>query len=59
LHVTVRAEGRTRSYNVPAERVPYVERGVAAWLRFQEIARELAERNRLALGLGRKIRRSR
>lgn len=39
-------EGRTRGHHVPRALVDPVRAGVAAWHRFQAIARELAERNR-------------
>ncbi|MGI9557944.1 MAG: DUF6788 family protein [Solirubrobacterales bacterium] len=52
LHVSYREGGRTRSYHVPAGRQEAVREGVAAWERFQEIARELAEQHRRELGLG-------
>ena len=51
-HVSYRADGRTQSYNVTAELTEAVAEGVAAWERFQEIARELAEHRRRELGLG-------
>lgn len=49
LHVSYRADGKTRSYNVDAARRDDVLEGTRAWARLQEIARELAERNRAAL----------
>lgn len=52
LHVSYRQGGRTRGYYVPSGRHEQVTAGVRAWKRFQEIADELAERNRIALGLG-------
>ena len=39
-------EGHTRGHHVPHPLVESVRAGVAAWHRFQAIARELAERNR-------------
>lgn len=57
-HVSYRHGGRTRSYYVPAELRDQVAAGVAAWGRFQEIALDLAERNRTALGLGAKRKRT-
>jgi hypothetical protein len=51
-HVSYRGAGRTQSYNVPAELKDAVSEGVAAWERFQAIARELAEHRRRELGLG-------
>ena len=51
-HVSYRGDGRTQSYNVPTELKDTVSEGVAAWERFQEIARELAEHRRVELGLG-------
>jgi hypothetical protein len=39
-------EGRTRGHHVPHPLVDSVRDGVAAWHRFQAIAREVAERNR-------------
>jgi Family of unknown function (DUF6788) len=52
VHVSYRADGQTRSYNVPAELKAQVAEGIAAWERFQQLARELAEHRRLELGLG-------
>ncbi len=52
LHVSYRQDGRTKSYYVPAELHDQVTAGAQAWKRFQEIAQELAEHNRIALGLG-------
>ena len=49
LHVSYRQDGKTRGYYVEAARREQVLEGARAWERFQEIARELAERNRLAL----------
>jgi hypothetical protein len=51
-HVSYRGDGRTQSYNVPTELKDAVSEGIAAWERFQEIARELAEHRRRELGLG-------
>jgi hypothetical protein len=51
-HVSYREDGKTRSYNVPADRKERVEAGIAAWERVQQIARELAAHNRRELGLG-------
>lgn len=51
-HVSYREDGKTRSYNVPADRKERVETGIAAWERVQQIARELADHNRRELGLG-------
>jgi hypothetical protein len=51
-HVSYRGDGRTQSYNVPTERSDEVTEGIAAWQRFQEIARELAEYRRRELGIG-------
>lgn len=51
-HVSYRGDGKTRSYNVPAHLTERVAEGMGAWKRFQDIARELAEHNRLKLGLG-------
>ena len=39
-------EGQTRGHHVPQPLVDAVRGGVAAWHRFQAIAREVAERNR-------------
>lgn len=52
LHVSYRADGRTQGFNVPGSLQAQVADGVEAWKRFQAIARELAEHNRQALGLG-------
>lgn len=52
LHVSYREQGRTRGYYVPARRHDEVCAGIDAWERFQQIARELAEHHRQALGLG-------
>jgi hypothetical protein len=51
-HVSYREDGKTRSYNVPADQKERVEAGIAAWERVQQIGRELAEHNRRELGLG-------
>jgi hypothetical protein len=59
VHVGYRRGGRTESYNVPAAQQAQVREGVEAWRRLQEIAHELAERNRSALGLGPGRRRTR
>ena len=40
-------EGKTRSQHVPYAIVATVREGVAAWQRFQAMARELADRNRV------------
>lgn len=58
-HISYRADGRTRGYNVPADLEDRVAEGVAAWQRLQAIARELAEAHRIELGLGAKPRASR
>ncbi len=52
LHVSYRQDGRTKGYYVPAQLGEQVATGIRAWQRFQEIAQEVAEENRLALGLG-------
>jgi hypothetical protein len=59
LHVSYRAAGRTQSFHVPAALRSQVTEGLAAWKELQSIARELAEHNRLALGVGPQPRRSR
>ena len=51
-HVSYRADGQTRSYNVSAELKEQVSEGIGAWQRLQEIAHEIAEHNRRELGLG-------
>jgi hypothetical protein len=43
------AEGKTVGHHLPQELVEPVREGVAAWHRFQAVARELAERNRVQL----------
>ena len=58
-HVSYREDGKTHSYNVPADQKERVEAGIAAWQRVQQIARELAEHNRRELGLGPSKRRAR
>jgi len=58
-HVSFRGDGRTQSYNVPAELSEEVSEGIAAWQRFQEVARELAEHRRRELGVGPAKRRAR
>ena len=42
-------EGQTRGHHVPRALVDPVRDGVAAWHRFQAIAREVADRNRARL----------
>jgi hypothetical protein len=42
-------EGKTVGHHVPQGLVEPVREGVAAWHRFQAVARELAERNRVQL----------
>lgn len=52
LHVSYREAGRTRGYYVPAALEQQVREGIEAWQRFQSIALDLAEQNRIRLGLG-------
>lgn len=52
-------EGKTTGYSVPQGLVDSVRTGVAAWHRFQAIARALAERNRARLVTPATVRRSR
>jgi len=52
LHVSYREAGRTRGYYVPAALEQQVREGIEAWQRFQYIALDLAEKNRIRLGLG-------
>jgi hypothetical protein len=51
LHVSYREGGRTRGYYVPAALEQQVRQGIDAWQRFQQIALEMAEQNRVRLGL--------
>src|SRR5262245_57744101 len=55
-HVSYRGDGRTQSYNVPTELKEAVSEGIAAWERFQEIAREQHRRRELGLGPSKKKR---
>jgi Family of unknown function (DUF6788) len=54
LHVSYRESGRTRGYYVPAAREQQVREGIAAWQRFQQLALQMAEDNRVAMGLASK-----
>jgi hypothetical protein len=57
LHVSYRESGRTRGYYVPAAVEQQVREGMAAWQQFQKLALQMAEDNRVRLGLATKGRR--
>ena len=54
VRISYRQDGRTRGYYVPEPLRQQALDGIAAWQRLQNIARELAEANRLRFGLGQK-----
>jgi hypothetical protein len=49
LYFKFNAEGKTYSVYVPAQLAQAIKSAHAAWLRFEELGRQLAERNRTQL----------